>query len=399
MTVLFLDLDHFKYVNDTLGHLVGDELLKAVADRLRGCVDEGDVIARLGGDEFAIIHVEIEGTEDSSRLADRICAAIKAPYDIGGLQAAVDVSIGVARAPKETIRSAELMKRADVALYRAKADGRSVYRIFEPGMFSRIAARRTLESDLRNGIARGEFQLFYQPVVHIGDNRIVGLEALLRWHHPDRGTIPPAEFIPVAEETGLIVPLGEWVIRQACLDAANWPNEIKIAVNLSPAQFRNHNLTQVIINALGSSGVAPSRLELEITEEILLGHSRENLAVLEQFRMLGIQIVMDDFGVGYSSLNYLRLFPFDKIKIDRSFVNDLSSGDDLSFAIVQAVTRLAKVLGVPTTAEGIETKEQLELVRAAGCTEFQGYLFSKPRPATEIMQLLRHGAPLAASAA
>ena len=278
-------------------------------------------------------------------MADRICAAIKAPYDIGGLQATVDVSIGVARAPRESIRSAELMKRADVALYRAKADGRSVYRIFEPGMFSRIAARRALESDLRNGIARGEFQLFYQPVVNIEDNRIVGLEALLRWHHPDRGTIPPAEFIPVAEETGLIVPIGEWVIRQACLDAANWPNEIKIAVNLSPAQFRNQNLTQVVINALGSSGVAPSRLELEITEEILLGHSRENLAVLEQFRTLGIQIVMDDFGVGYSSLNYLRLFPFDKIKIDRSFVNDLSSGDDLSSAIVQAVTRLAKVLG------------------------------------------------------
>jgi diguanylate cyclase (GGDEF)-like protein len=399
LTVLFLDLDHFKYVNDTLGHLVGDELLKAVAERLRGCVEQGDVIARLGGDEFAIIHAEIEGTEDSSRLADRICAAIKAPYDIGGLQATVDVSIGVARAPKESIRSAELMKRADVALYRAKGDGRSVYRIFEPGMFSLIAARRALESDLRSGIARGEFQLFYQPVVNIEEDRIVGLEGLLRWHHPERGTIPPSEFIPIAEETGLIVPLGEWVIRQACLDAANWPNEIKIAVNLSPAQFRNRNLTQVIINALGSSGVAPSRLELEITEEILLGHSRENLAVLEQFRMLGIQIVMDDFGVGYSSLNYLRLFPFDKIKIDRSFVNDLSSGDDLSLAIVQAVTRLANVLRVPTTAEGIETKEQLELVRAAGCIEFQGYLFSKPRPATEIMQLLRVEAPVAASAA
>jgi diguanylate cyclase (GGDEF)-like protein len=399
LTVLFLDLDHFKYVNDTLGHLVGDELLKAVADRLRDCVEERDAIARLGGDEFAIIHVEIEGTEDTSRLADRICAAIKTPYDIGGLQATVDVSIGVARAPKESIRSAELMKRADVALYRAKADGRSVYRFFEPGMFARIASRRALESDLRNGIARSEFQLFYQPVLNIEDNRIVGLEGLLRWHHPERGTIPPAEFIPIAEETGLIVPLGEWVIRQACLDAANWPNEIKIAVNLSPAQFRNHNLTQVVINALGSSGVAPSRLELEITEEILLGHSRENLAVLEQFRMLGIQIVMDDFGIGYSSLNYLRLFPFDKIKIDRSFVNDLSNGDDLSLAIVQAVTRLAKVLGVPTTAEGIETEEQLELVRAAGCTEFQGYLFSKPRPAAEIMQLLQVDARMAASAA
>jgi diguanylate cyclase (GGDEF)-like protein len=399
LTVLFLDLDHFKYVNDTLGHWVGDELLKVVADRLRGCVGDTDVIARLGGDEFAIIHTEVEGRADAFRLADGICAAIKAPYDIGGLQATVDVSIGIARAPKDSIRSAELMKRADVALYRAKGDGRGGYRVFEPGMFSQIAARRALESDLRSGIARDEFQLFYQPVVNIEDDRIVGLEALLRWHHPDRGTITPAEFVPLAEDTGLIVPLGEWVIRQACLDAANWPSEIKIAINLSPTQFRNHNLTQVVINALGSSGVAPSRLELEITEEILLGHSRQNLSVLEQFRMLGIQIVMDDFGVGYSSLNYLRLFPFDKIKIDRSFVSDLSNGDDLSLAIVQAVTRLAKVLRVPTTAEGIETKEQLELVRAAGCTEFQGYFFSQPRPAAEIMQLLQVAVRVAASAA
>jgi EAL domain-containing protein (putative c-di-GMP-specific phosphodiesterase class I) len=291
------------------------------------------------------------------------------------------------------------MKRADVALYRAKADGRGVYRFFEPAMFARVTARRALETDLRNGIARREFQLFYQPVVNIENNRIVGVEALLRWHHPDRGMISPAEFIPVAEETGLIVPLGEWVIRQACFDAANWPDEIKIAVNLSPVQFRDRDLAQVVISALAASAVAPSRLELEITEEILLGHGRETLAILEQLRKLGIQIVMDDFGTGYSSLNYLRLFPFDKIKIDRSFVKDLSDGNDLSLAIVQAVTRLAKVLKVPTTAEGIETKVQLELVRAAGCTEFQGYLFSRPKPADEITQLLQTRARMAASAA
>jgi predicted signal transduction protein with EAL and GGDEF domain len=332
-------------------------------------------------------------------LAERICWAVKAPYDLGGLQANVDASIGIALAPKDAMRSAELMKRADVALYRAKGDGRSVYRFFDPGMFARIAARRALETDLRNGIARGEFQLLYQPVVNIEDSRIVGLEALLRWHHPERGMISPAEFIPVAEETGVIVPLGEWVVRQACFDAANWPDEIKIAVNLSPAQFRNDNLARVVISALATSGVAPSRLELEITEEILLGHSRENLAALEEFRRLGIQIVMDDFGVGYSSLNYLRLFPFDKIKIDRSFVNDLSNGNELSLAIVQAVTRFAGVLKVPTTAEGIETKEQLELVRVAGCTEFQGFLFSKPKPATEIKQLLQMNARVSASAA
>jgi diguanylate cyclase (GGDEF)-like protein len=399
LTALFLDLDHFKYVNDTLGHLAGDELLKAVADRLRGCVAETDIVARLGGDEFAIIHLEVEGAEDAARLADRILATIKAPYQIGGLQATVDVSIGIARAPEGAIRSAELMKRADVALYRAKGDGRSVYRFFEPAMFAQVAARRALETDLRNGIVRGEFQLLYQPVVNIETNRTVGLEGLLRWHHPEHGTISPAEFIPIAEETGLIVPLGEWVIRQACFDAASWPDEIKIAVNLSPAQFRNNDLAQVVINALAASGVAPYRLELEITEEMLLGHSGETLAILEQLRKLGIQIVMDDFGIGYSSLNYLRLFPFDKIKIDRSFVNDLANGNDLSSAIVQAVTRLAKVLDVPTTAEGIETKEQLELVRAAGCTEFQGYLFSKPRPAAEIIHLLQGDRPVAASAA
>jgi diguanylate cyclase (GGDEF)-like protein/PAS domain S-box-containing protein len=399
LVVLFLDLDHFKYVNDTLGHMKGDDLLKAVADRLRGCVADTDTVARLGGDEFAIIHLETADAEAASRLADRICAVIREPYDLGGLQALVDVSIGISSAPDLATGSTDLMKQADVALYRAKADGRSVYRFFEPEMFAQIEEQRALEADLRRGISNGQFELYYQPVVDIEDHRIVGLEALLRWHHPERGMISPAEFIPAAEETGLIAPLGEWVIRQACADAANWPSHIKIAVNLSPAQFRSHNLAQVVIEALAAAAVAPSRLELEITEEILLGHNRENLAVLEQLRGLGIKIVMDDFGVGYSSLNYLRLFPFDKIKIDRSFVNELSNGDDLSFAIVQSVARLARVLKVPTTAEGIETKEQLELVRAAGCTEFQGYLFSAPRPAGEIAHLLRPATRLAASAA
>jgi diguanylate cyclase (GGDEF)-like protein/PAS domain S-box-containing protein len=399
VVVLFLDLDHFKYVNDTLGHMIGDDLLKAVADRLRGCVADTDTVARLGGDEFAIIHLEAAGAETASRLADRICTVIREPYDLGGLQALVDVSIGISSAPDLATGSADLMKQADVALYRAKADGRSVYRFFEPEMFARIEEQRALEADLRRGISKDQFELYYQPVIDIEDQRIVGLEALLRWHHPERGMISPAEFIPAAEETGLIAPLGEWVIRQACADAANWPSHIKIAVNLSPAQFRSHKLAQVVIEALAAAAVAPSRLELEITEEILLGHNRENLAVLEQLRGLGIKIVMDDFGVGYSSLNYLRLFPFDKIKIDRSFVNNLSNGDDLSFAIVQSVARLARVLEVPTTAEGIETKEQLELVRAAGCTEFQGYLFSAPRPAGEIAQLLRPATRLAASAA
>jgi diguanylate cyclase (GGDEF)-like protein len=399
LAVLFLDLDRFKYVNDTLGHLIGDELLKVVAERLCSCIRDVDTVARLGGDEFAIICTGVQSKEEVVGLAERICAAIKEPYDLGGMQAVVDVSIGISCAADDAGRSDELMKQADVALYRAKADGRGIYRFFEPEMVSRIEAQRKLEADLRRGLLNGHFELFYQPVINIDDNRVVGLESLLRWHHPERGLICPAEFIPVAEETGLIVALGEWVLRQACADAARWPNEIKIAVNLSPAQFRSRNLAQVVINALARSAVSPRRLELEITEEILLGHNQENLAVLQQLRNLGIQIVMDDFGIGYSSLNYLRLFPFDRIKIDRSFVNDLSSGDNLSFAIVQAVTKLARALDVPSTAEGIETKEQLELVRAAGCTEFQGYLFSKPRPAAEVTRLLQLNTQVAVSAA
>jgi diguanylate cyclase (GGDEF)-like protein/PAS domain S-box-containing protein len=398
LAVLFLDLDRFKYVNDTLGHLIGDELLKAVADRLRSCMRDTDTVARLGGDEFAIIYPHAQDKQEVDRLADRICTTIKEPYDLGGLQAVVDVSIGIACSPDDAVLSVDLMKQADVALYRAKADGHGIHRFFEREMFSRIEAQRILEADLRRGLMQGQFELFYQPVVNIEDNTVVGLEGLIRWHHPERGLIAPGEFIPVAEETGQIVALGEWVLRQACADAAKWPSQIKIAVNLSPAQFRSQNLAQVVINALAASGVAPSRLELEITEEILLAHDRENLSILEKLRNLGIQIVMDDFGIGYSSLNYLRLFPFDRIKIDRSFVNDLSSGNNLSFAIVQAVTRLARALNVPSTAEGIETKEQLELVRAAGCTEFQGYLFSKPRPAAEIARLLQLGTRVVSAA-
>jgi EAL domain-containing protein (putative c-di-GMP-specific phosphodiesterase class I) len=281
------------------------------------------------------------------------------------------------------------MKQADVALYRAKSDGRGVFRFFEPAMFARIDRQRTLQADLRNAIKKQQFELHYQPVINIEDNRIVGVEGLLRWRHPERGLIAPTEFIPAAEETGLIIPLGEWVVRNACLDAASWPDQIKIAVNLSPAQFRGQSLGKVIIDALADAGVAPSRLELEITEEVLLGHNKETVATLNELRKLGIKIVMDDFGIGYSTLNYLRLFPFDKIKIDRSFVNDLSSGNNLSFAIVQAVTRLARALNIPSTAEGIETNEQLELLRAAGCTQFQGYFFSKAVPAADIAHLLR----------
>ena len=399
LAVHFLDLDDFKYVNDTFGHLLGDELLKVVAGRLLACTRDTDTVARLGGDEFAIIQSNIDDFSEAARLAEKICVAIKEPCALEGAQAVVNVSVGISCASDASTQSADLMKQADVALYRAKSDGRNVYRFFEPAMFARIERQRQLEADLREGIAKGQFQLFYQPVVGIEEDRIVGVEALLRWRHPTRGMIAPAEFIPVAEETGLIVPLGEWVICQAARDAASWPEQIKIAVNLSPAQFRSQNLAQKIIGALAQAGVAPSRLELEITEEVLLGHNKENLATLNELRGLGIQIVMDDFGIGYSSLNYLRLFPFDRIKIDRSFVKDLANGNNLSFAIVQAVTRLARALNVPSTAEGIETIEQLELVRAAGCTEYQGYFFSRPKPASEIAQLLQVKAQPAINAA
>lgn len=387
LAVHFLDLDRFKDVNDTLGHPVGDELLKVVAERLRGGVRETDTVARLGGDEFAIIQTAVKQPEDILVLANRIREVIKAPYDLNGLQAAVGVSIGISTAPNDATNTAELMKRADMALYKAKAEGRGTYRFFEPEMDDRMQTRRKLEGELRNAIVKGEFELFYQPVVDIDDNRIVGLEALLRWHHPQRGIISPAEIIPIAEETGLIVPIGEWVIGRACADAALWPDDIKIAANLSPAQFRSPNLVPVVTDALAASGMPPSRLELEITEEFLLGQNQDNLAVLNRLRGLGVQIVMDDFGTGYSSLNYLRCFPFDKIKIDHSFVNNLAEGDDLSLAVVQAVARLAGALKVPTTAEGVETKEQWELVRAAGCTEFQGYYFCPPKPAAEIARL------------
>jgi diguanylate cyclase (GGDEF)-like protein/PAS domain S-box-containing protein len=389
LAVMFLDLDQFKHVNDTLGHLAGDELLKNVARRLLGCVKQGDCVARLGGDEFAVIATEIKHPGDISFLADRIRSAIKAPYDLGGHQAYVGVSIGISCAPDHGTASAELMKRADMALYTAKVDGRDMYRFFEPEMDARVEARRKMVADLRDALVNGEFEMFYQPVVDIKSNEIVGVEGLLRWHHPERGIVLPAEFIRIAEETGLIIPLGEWVIRQACADAAHWPAGIKIAANLSPAQFRSQNLAQVVIGALTASGVPPCRLELEITEEMFFESNRDNLAVLEQLRKIGVQIVMDDFGIGYSSLNYLRSFQFDKIKIDRSFVNDLSDGNELSLAIVQAVASLARVLDVPATAEGIETKEQLALVRAAGCTEFQGYLFSAPKTAKEIARLFQ----------
>jgi diguanylate cyclase (GGDEF)-like protein len=390
LAVLCLDLDHFKSVNDTLGHPVGDELLKVVAERLRRCIREPDTIARLGGDEFAIIMTGMHAATDPVVLAKRIREAVIKPYILDGHQILADISIGISLAPIDATEPDLLLKNADMALYGAKADGRGTYRFFEPEMDARMKARRELDMDLRKALANGEFRLHYQPLVNIQNNEITAFEALLRWNHPIRGLVPPAEFIPIAEETGLIIPLGEWVLRGACQETANWPTNIKVAVNLSPAQLNSRNFTDVVVNALAASGVSANRLQLEITETVLLQNTFNTLATLQKLRALGVQIALDDFGTGYSSLSYLRSFPFDKIKIDRSFIKDLMSGAE-PLAIVHAIAGLAKSLNMTSTAEGVETKQQLEALQALGCIEMQGYLFSHARPPAEIARMFLNG--------
>ena len=371
----------------TLGHPVGDELLKAVAARLRSCVRDTDIVARLGGDEFAIIQTAIAGPTDVIDLVNRIHEAIRKPYEAGGHLLVADTSIGIALAPDDGANPDQLLKNADLAMYGAKTDGRGTSRYFEPDMDARVKARRALEFDLREAIMCGGFELHYQPLVNLEYDKISGCEALLRWRHSARGMISPVEFIPIAEETGLIIPLGEWVLRTACAEAATWPDDIKVAVNVSPVQFKSGNLVQTVINALAASRLPACRLELEITEAVLIRDEESALAVLHQLRGLGVRIAMDDFGTGYSSLSYLQRFPFDKIKIDRSFIKDVAEIDG-SCSIVQAVVSIAKSRNITTTAEGVETEQQLELLRTLGCTETQGYLYSPPRPAAEIRQLL-----------
>ena len=389
--VLCLDLDDFKSVNDTLGHPLGDNLLCQVADRLRNCLREGDRVARLGGDEFAILQAStIEPAEITSLMA-RLIEVIGAPFDLEGHQVVVGVSIGVALAPTDAADPDQLLKLADMALYRAKAEGRGTYRFFEPEMDARMQARRVLELGLRRALSNGEFELYYQPVVNLESGQISGFEALIRWNHPERGIISPADFIPLAEDTALIVPIGEWVLRKACGEAARWPNHVSIAVNLSSVQFKRGNVTQAVMSALARSGLSAGRLELEITESVLLLNSESTLNTLHQLRAMGVRISMDDFGTGYSSLNYLRSFPFDKIKIDRSFVHDLSSDRD-SVAIIRAIIGLGTSLGMITTGEGVETREELEFLKSEGCTEAQGFLFSEARPAEEVRALLAHHA-------
>jgi diguanylate cyclase (GGDEF)-like protein len=379
LAVLYLDLDNFKNINDTLGHRVGDSLLRAVAGRLRKCVRESDLVARLGGDEFAIIQTRIVDPVDVERFARRLREAIIAPYQLDDNHVVADASIGIAFAPNDGSDPDQLLKNADLALYEAKSDGRGTHRFFEAAMQERVTARRGLEIDLRKAMAEGQFKLYYQPIISLVEDEVVACEALLRWHQPGRGTIYPSEFIPIAEETGLIVKLGEWVIRTACAEAMNWPSHIKVSVNVSPKQFSHSDLFRVVSEAVEVTGISADRLEIEITESLLMQDSGLILATLGRLHDLGVRIAMDDFGTGYSSLGFIRNFPFSRIKIDRSFIADLSD-ECASAAIVRAISDLAGNLGIHTTAEGVETREQQRIVRTLGCTEMQGYLFSHPKP-------------------
>ncbi len=388
LALLAIDLDHFKMVNDTLGHGIGDRVLREAAARLRSCCREGDDVFRLGGDEFAILTGPLEAERDAAIIAHRIVTRMAEPLEIDGHGIVIGASVGIAVAPGDGPTGEDLLKNADLALYRAKNEGRGAYHFFERGMDADLQERRAIEIGLRQALARDEFRLVFQPLFNLEEHRISCLEALLRWYHPERGTIPPAEFVPIAEDSGLIVAMGEWVLHEACRTAVTWPDDVSVAVNLSTVQFRNRGLLQQIRAALSESGLPPQRLELEVTESLLLGDADATLNTLHQLRALGVRISMDDFGTGYSALSYLRTFPFDKIKIDKSFVHDISAKDG-SRAIVTAVIGLGRSLGMSTTAEGVETEAQLELVRRQGCTEVQGFLFSPPLPASSVARLFQ----------
>jgi diguanylate cyclase (GGDEF)-like protein len=388
VAVLSLDLDRFKDINDSLGHAGGDEILKEVGRRLRDCASGSDVVARLSGDEFAILQIGAEQPLAATALATRVLEAISAPYICDGQPVELAASIGIAVSPADGRSTDELIKSADLARHLAKAEGRGTYRFFEPATDAHMQARRRLQLDLPKALVNCEFELNYQPIVNLERYEISGVEALLRWNHPERGRVSPAEFVPLAEENGQIVAIGEWALRRACTDAAGWPEHVKVAVNLSAVQFRNRSLVETVFSALAASGLPPHRLELEVTESVLLQNNEQTLVTLHQLRALGVRIAMDDFGTGYSSLSYLRSFPFDKIKIDRCFVADIADASEDSHAILRAVASLGISLGIATTAEGVETKEQVERVRQEGCTEMQGFYFSPPRPIDEIRKLL-----------
>jgi diguanylate cyclase (GGDEF)-like protein len=386
-SILMLDLDQFKAVNDSLGHASGDSLLRAVAERFHQIMPDVDHVARFGGDEFVLLQTAQRDQADhrgsAIALADRILAAITQPYDLDGRRVVIGLSIGITLAPEDGCDADALIRNADLALYTAKSEGRNRYRFFEAAMEAQARERRELEADLRNAIAREEFELYYQTIIDAASGACCGAEALIRWHHPERGLIAPGQFIGLAEDSGLIVPLGEWILRKACADAANWPPHLNVAVNLSPMQFKQSNLLDVLRSALRESGLTPQRLELEITETVLIEKNEENLAVLHQLKDLGASIVLDDFGIGYSSMRYLQIFPIDKIKIDKSFIQSMPNHSD-SVAIVCAIAGLARNLDIETTAEGVETAEQFALLRSAGCQLAQGYLFSRPVPVAKL---------------
>jgi diguanylate cyclase (GGDEF)-like protein len=395
--VFCLDLDGFKAVNDQYGHALGDAVLQAVAARLVRCVRELDTVARLGGDEFAIVQEAISGSADAITLAERLVEELLLPYELMGLRLNVHASIGIALSPQDGTVLDHLLNYADLAMYKAKSDGKGCYRLFEAAMDVELQRRRNLETDLRRALEVGELEPYYQPLLMLSSNQICGFEALVRWRHPDRGLVMPDEFIPLAEETGLISAIGELVLRRACHDALLWPSGLKVAVNLSPVQFHaSRQLVEVVRDALRESGLPPERLELEITESVLLHDNEQAVAALQEIRALGVSFAMDDFGTGYSSLSYLRQFPFSKVKIDRSFVKDLGTSAE-SRAIVQAVTELGLSLGMIVTAEGVETSLQLRELAAHGCTQGQGYLFSPALPANEATALAHQARTLQAA--
>ncbi|WP_052536086.1 EAL domain-containing protein [Bradyrhizobium sp. ORS 375] len=383
--LLYIDVDEFKGINDSLGHHVGDELLKTIARRIESCVGPEDMVARLGGDEFAVVLTTAADQDEVVVVVTEILDTIRKPYRCLGHQLSTDASIGIALAPRDGVECDQLTKNADLAMYAAKAGGRRTFRFFEPSMDENARARLQLQQDLRRAIAEDQFELHYQPLLGFSRNVMTGCEALLRWRHPERGMVPPLDFIPLAEDTGLINEIGDWVMRTACAEAASWPADIRIAVNVSPVQLKSPTLALRIAAALSAAGLAPERLEIEITEAVLISDDDVALSVLHQLHDMGVRIALDDFGTGYSSLSYLKRFPFDKIKIDRCFVSDINIGS--SSAIVQAVVSIAAASNMTTTAEGVETGAQQSALRQLGCTEMQGYLFSAPKPASELRKL------------
>ncbi|MGF6396210.1 putative bifunctional diguanylate cyclase/phosphodiesterase [Pseudomonas plecoglossicida] len=379
---LCLDLDNFKNINDSLGHAFGDKLLRALGKRLRRELREHDTLARLGGDEFAVVLAGLEHRDAACHTAQRLIEAISPPFQIEGHQFSVGVSIGIALSPDDNDQAEQLLGYADMALYEAKRNGRNRYECFNVELDVAARQRRLVETDLRTALHLGQLHLHYQPVVDQQTSSVTGYEALLRWEHPTRGMVMPMDFIPIAEETGLIHELGTRALNLACQEAASWDSEQTVSVNLSPVQFKNGNLVHIVSLALADSGLPAQRLELEITESVLLGNSEENVRTLRALKDLGVSISLDDFGTGYSSLGYLRSFPFDRIKIDKSFVHDMCESRE-AMSIIRAITELSNSLMIKTTAEGVESEEQMQRLAAEGCSHFQGYLYGRPAPASE----------------